>query len=67
LGLLNIAAIKASISSIFNFCIFSNIISTIYFILIVIALPEPQALIGIVFILCVLVGSISIRTKLVSQ
>ncbi|MBN2091898.1 hypothetical protein JW964_19940 [candidate division KSB1 bacterium] len=64
LGLLNIAALKTSIKSVYQICIFANIICTIYFAIIVIVLPEPQAFIGVLFIVSVLIGSIVVQRKL---
>ena len=64
LGFLNSAALKASIAAIYNICIISNVISVIYFALIVIVLPKPHAFLGVLLVICELTGSVVNRKRL---
>lgn len=67
LGLLNLSAINAGISTIFTICIAANIICTIYSIIIVIALREPQSYGALVILIAALISSIWARIKFVKQ
>lgn len=66
-GLFRIAELcgteSRAVRSIFSWCVFANILAAIYFVLIVVALPEPQSCIGVVLILGVLIGSITFRIQ----
>jgi len=63
LGLLNITSLKIYMSSVYNITIFANILFTLYSVFVVIVLPEPQAFIVILLIICALIGSITIRMQ----
>ncbi len=63
LGLFNISAMRLNNKLIFNLCIFANVISIIYNIILTIMLCEPQAFIGVVIMALMLFGSVYFRVK----
>ena len=63
LGLLNITAERVFEPWILNICVVANLVGCIYSILIVIVLPEIQAVAGLLIFLAVTIGSILARLK----
>jgi hypothetical protein len=61
LGLLNLIAIQAKKYSIFSACLIANLISIIYGLLIIIAVPQPQAFAALVLFIAVTAGSVNGR------
>lgn len=63
LGSLNYFASKIMTKLILNVCIIANIILTIYLSLISVLLPEIHAFIGVILMLCLLVGAVWMRIQ----
>ncbi len=56
LGLFNLAVLKSGAQAALNLCLIANIIGSLYGILIVIILPEPQAFLALLAFLGVTLG-----------
>lgn len=65
LGLFNLAVLKASVS--FNLCLIANLIGSVYGVLIVIVLPEPQAFLALLAFLGGTLGCIAMRKSREAQ
>ncbi len=63
LSLLNIMAERLYLPWMLNLCVAANLLSCVYILLVVIALPEIQAFAALLIVLAVAIGSIFARGK----
>jgi len=67
LGLLNLAVLHAPARAALDLCLLANIIGSVYGILIVIILPEPQALLALWAFLGATLGLVSARKFILQE
>ena len=67
LGLFNLAVLKSGAQAALNLCLIANIIGSLYGILIVIILPEPQAFLALLAFLGATIGLIFAKKSILEE